>query len=90
MSDARITPRNQKAPSSRWLAATFALLLLLLLAGGAWFYRAQEQQLRREAEADLQAIADLKVSQIVGWRAERLADAAVLAHSPLFIEGVAR
>lgn len=76
--------------SHRWLMAALMLVLLVVLAGGGWFYRAQEQHLREDAEEDLEAIAQLKASQIVSWRAERLADAAVLGHSLFFIEGTVR
>lgn len=81
-------PQNVRFP--RWLMVTLALLLLLLLAGGAWFYRTEEQHQRQHAEAELQAIADVKAAQIAAWRAERLADAAVLAQSPQLSEGMAR
>jgi PAS domain S-box-containing protein len=45
---------------------------------------------RREVEANLEAIARLKVDQIVQWRAERLGDAGVLMGSQFFAEGVQR
>jgi PAS domain S-box-containing protein len=72
----------------RWLLAASALVMLLLLSGGAWFYFVQENHLRQETQATLEAIAQLKVDQIADWRAERLSDAAVLMESPFFIEGV--
>ena len=62
----------------RWLTAILALAVLALLGGGTWFYRAQEQQLRHDAETGIEAIAQLKANQIVDWRSARLADAAVL------------
>ncbi|MEW6363859.1 MAG: PAS domain S-box protein [Acidobacteriota bacterium] len=74
----------------RWLAVVFALTMLVLLAGGGWFYRAQDRQLRQEAERTLIAIAQSKVDQIAQWRAERLDDAAVIMESPFSNEAVAR
>jgi PAS domain S-box-containing protein len=74
----------------RWPTAALALAVLGILACGAWFYRAEEQHERLDVEQRLQTIAQLKVDQIAQWRTERLADAAVLMDSPLFIEGVAR
>jgi len=68
----------------RSLVAVLALSVLVLLAGGGWFYRTQERQFRVDTEEDLQAIVQLKVDQITEWRAERLADAAVLIENPLF------
>lgn len=74
----------------RWVMAVLALVFLAVLACGVWFYRTQERHLRQEVENDLFAIAELKASQIVQWRADRLADGAILMHSPFLIEGVAR
>lgn len=78
------------SPWERAVYAAMGLALLGVLAGGAWFYRAQEQQVQREVEVDLEAIAWLKVDQIAQWRAERLEDAAVLMGSQFFAEGVVR
>lgn len=69
--------------------ASVVLLFLALWVSGAWFYRAQEQQARANVETELQAISQLKVDQLVQWRSERLADAAVLMDSEFFADGVA-
>ena len=52
--------------------------VLILLAVGIWFFRAQKQMQRQSVETNLLSIADLKVRQIAEWRAERVADAAVI------------
>jgi two-component system cell cycle sensor histidine kinase/response regulator CckA len=70
----------------RWLLAALALAMLGVLAGSAWLYRAQEQALRQKAEANLTAVAQLKVDQITQWRAEQLADAADLMEDPFFVD----
>ena len=69
---------------------TIAMVSVVLgvLAGGGWFCYAEEQRLREDAQANLQAIAELKANQIIAWRAERLADAAVVMDSPSFLEGL--
>lgn len=66
----------KRAP--RWLVLICTMVLLALLAGGGWFYNTQKQHLRGEAEATMDAVARLKVDQIVQWQGARLADAAVL------------
>ncbi len=66
----------------RWMMIVFIAALLGLCMGGAWFFHFQEQQERAQVEAELCAIARLKVDQIVQWRAERLSDAAILQESP--------
>jgi len=80
----------RKSTFPRWLAMALGLATVMLLVGGVAFYRAQEHEQRHRAEAELLAISQLKADQIAGWRAERLADAAVLMESPFFAEGVAR
>lgn len=75
---------------SRWLMAIVVTAMIVLLAGGVWFYRSQQHELQQQAEDELQAVAQLKVDQIVAWRAERLGDAALITESPLFVEGVAQ
>ncbi len=73
-----------------WVKLTFALTFLLLLAGGAWFFRAQQRQQEREVADYLWSIAQIKTKQIAEWRAERLADAAVLVERHALISSVKR
>ncbi|HSR36808.1 MAG TPA: hypothetical protein VLL73_06460, partial [Desulfurivibrionaceae bacterium] len=79
----------QQAAVPRWLLALMAVILLGLLAGGFWFYRSQEAHHRQIAEANLNAIAKLKVEQIVQWRRERLADAGFIMEGPFYVENMA-
>ena len=74
----------------RRVAVALAAALLTLLTGGAWFYRSQEQSIRRAASEQLESVGRIKADLIVGWRAERLGDAAILQESPFFAQGVAR
>jgi hypothetical protein len=41
---------------------------MMLLTGGGWFYIAQKNRLKDDAESDLSAMARLKVDQISPWR----------------------
>ena len=74
--------------SQRKLILILCLAVVGLAGAGTWFYFSEERQLRRNAEAALQAIADLKVNQISEWREERLGDAAVIMESPFLNEAV--
>ncbi len=74
-------PRSGPIASSRRTVAVFIFPLIALLSGGAWFFLHQAGKLRATVEADLVAIAALKVDQISQWRAERLGDASVLSES---------
>jgi len=58
---------------ARWMAV-FAVACMALLAAGRWFYLQERQTIRTARHQELQAIANLKVGQLVAWREERLAD----------------
>jgi len=74
----------------RWLAAILVLAVALILAAGAWFYRDHGRHMRREVEQHLEIVAALKTDQIAAWRAERLADAAVLVENRYFVQEALR
>jgi len=69
-----------------------ALLAIVAVVGTLGFlYLKRVDAAAREAVRDnLEAVAELKVRQIVNWRAERLGDANVLMESPFLAEAVAR
>ncbi|MBN2105146.1 PAS domain S-box protein [bacterium] len=62
----------------RWIVIIFTTFILSLLCIGFLFFKAQQTHQRRIVESRLMDIAHLKARQIADWRAERLADAAVL------------
>ena len=78
------------SPPQPWLKVIIGLTMMVLLAGGIWFYRGQERLIQHAVEAELQAIARLKIEQIANWRTERLNDSAVIMESPFFNEAVAK
>lgn len=74
----------------RWLMAALMLVMAVILAGGLWVYLTQQQRARQDVEAQLQSITQLKIEQIVSWRAERIGDAGAFTGNTFFIEGVRR
>jgi PAS domain S-box-containing protein len=68
----------------------FAGVLAALLLGGLWFYESERRRLQSEAEANLEAIAKLKVEQIVQWRTERRSGGLVIMDDPALAAGLAR
>ncbi len=81
--------KKEMSSSSRQLVVVIVLSMLALIAGGAWFYWDQQQHVRGDVEKGLQAIAELKVNQIAGWRSEHLRDATMVTESPFFADAVA-
>ncbi|MEI7637876.1 MAG: PAS domain S-box protein [Syntrophus sp. (in: bacteria)] len=73
-----------------------AIVMLFLLIAGiiltAWFlyYRQSENNFRTEMENQLTTITDLKVSEIVQWKKERLSDANALKENKAFAALVRR
>jgi hypothetical protein len=63
-------------------------VIVLILAGGMIYLYNYTAEIRDEKKNDLQAIAELKLGQIVSWRKEKFGDAYVLSESPLFCEAV--
>jgi len=73
------------SPSKRiyWiLISVFFLFSLAIAAAGYVFYDHHKKSLRQEKQDQIEAIADLKVKQIVDWRKERLSDGLVSLESP--------
>lgn len=75
-----------EAAAFRWTARGLLLTFLFFSAGigtaGYCYYRHQETAFRTGAEHQLSAVADLKVQQIVDWRANNLDDAELVAGDP--------
>lgn len=80
----------EKPRFARWVIVAIAALSLAVIAGGYWFYRDQNQSARRTAQQELASIAQLKASQIVQWRADRLGDAGVISGTSFTGEVVSR
>ena len=57
-----------------------------MVAGGVWLYYVQAASLRERAEAELAAIASLKIDQIESWRTQHLRTAERLTESRLYAE----
>jgi PAS domain S-box-containing protein len=59
----------------RILLILFCAISFSLAAGGYWLHRREVEAIKKDKYEDLKGIADLKASQILEWRRERLADA---------------
>lgn len=75
----------ERADPGPWpLLAVFCLFALGLLAAGWSYFRSYELQVRAGVEAQLSAVADLKVADLVRFRWERLGDADLTAGNAAF------
>ena len=68
----------------------FLVLALAIAATGYAAFAHLKESIRQDKYGDLGAIADLKVSQIVGWLDARRADGAAVAADPVLAEEVRR
>ena len=64
------------------LLIVFIVLSIGIGVSGYVFYEDQKQHIKIEKLNELSAVAELKKSQIVNWRRERLRDAAIILESP--------
>ncbi len=74
---------------SHWIILISVFMSVAVLTGGAWFYWFVKEQNRQSVESELQAIAELKIDQIITWRDDRLADSEVLMNSVSLNEDIA-
>jgi len=73
---------GERAPYG--LIVTYLILAAGILASGYFFYRGYEKSYRIEVERQLTAIAELKVTELIKWRNERLDDGAVIYNNSVF------
>ena len=77
---------RQKLPFN--LVVIFLVLAVGIMISGYLYYAQQKEQLKKEAGNNISSIAELKTSEIVKWKKERLGDASVLMGNPFIVEAV--
>ncbi|MBM4137372.1 MAG: hypothetical protein FJ241_11150 [Nitrospira sp.] len=75
--------KSFKVPSH--LIIIFLVLSISIWAIGYLYYEKQKENIKKDTQVTLSAIADLKVSQIVNWRKDRLGDANIIFENHLVI-----
>ncbi len=81
---------DTRARSKRLAVLAFGVLAAGIVGGAFLFYREYEGRYQVQVERELAAVADLKVGQLVQWRAERSGDASVFLQNPAFSRLVRR
>ncbi len=91
---ALFVPSVSSAPSRHssvgGLLALFAVFAAAIGATAFFYTERQAMDARKAAYETLDAIANLKVHEIVSWRGERLGDAAAIAGNPLASDAAAK
>jgi PAS domain S-box-containing protein len=77
------------AKKFRWIIIALGVILLTITVTGAWFFQNQQAAMHAVMVRDLSAVAQLKVDQLVSWRAERLSNAELIISSQPFLRQVA-
>jgi signal transduction histidine kinase len=75
------------------LLLVFLILAIFISSAGLIYYQSQKKEIKKNVEEELLAISNLKLSQIVNWRKERLADAATIRDNFLiapYVQGLIR
>jgi len=64
------------------LLVLLSIISMLLLAGGYLYYSSEAKSIRTIKSQEIQAIAALKINQIIQWRKERFDDAFMATRGP--------
>jgi PAS domain S-box-containing protein len=70
------------------LIVVFVLLSLVVWYLGSLYYYTQRDRIKNEKQSELSAIANLKASEVIAWKNERLNDADLLIFNPLLKDGI--
>jgi PAS domain S-box-containing protein len=84
------THRQTERRTAHILILIFVLLAAGIVTAGSLYYRDYQEHYRARVESQISAIADLKVGELVQFRKERLADAAILFRNVSFSAQVRR
>lgn len=68
----------------------FLGISILVTSGGYIYYNYRKEIIRTEKLNDLKAIADLKMIQILNWRAERISDAELIVNNPFIRKNIGK
>ena len=80
--------KSVERPKFNWLVPSLIFLPILLctILGGWLYYKEGNRSALQDASLNLDAIAELKINQIVNWRKELLADAFVVSQNPFTLD----
>ncbi|MCX6170334.1 MAG: PAS domain S-box protein [Ignavibacteriales bacterium] len=69
----------------KWQVLSLIGVISVLLISGAYFYLSFESKsIRTSKHLEIQAIAEMKIQQLVHWRKDKTSDVTVISQSPFF------
>jgi PAS domain S-box-containing protein len=88
-SETLITTRpDSKSFYFSMILVILAGLAILVSVGGYFYFQSERNSMKRNVEAQLNAVVKLKVNQVTSWRQERLSDARNIMADNFFPEGI--
>lgn len=87
---------DSKTPDAANMRAAYLLVIIFVFLGtgiltaGYLYFRSHEKHYLDKVEQELSAIKELKVSQIVTWREERIKDVMIISESRAIINSISR
>ncbi len=77
--------KDSNSTTNIWQVITLIGVTSVLLIAGAFFYFSYESKsIRSNKHREIQAIAEMKIQQLIQWHQDRTADVTVISQSPFF------
>ncbi len=77
--------RDSNSTTNIWQVLTLiGVTSVLLITGAFFFFSYESKSIRSSKHREIQAIAEMKIQQLVQWHQDRTADVTVISQSPFF------
>ncbi|MCX6699898.1 MAG: PAS domain S-box protein [Methanomicrobiales archaeon] len=76
--------RRNGLRTRNFMVLFFVIMVVMILASSYVYYQNYEKNYKLEINRHLTAVSDLKVKELVDWKTERMVDAGIFFHNPLF------
>ena len=76
--------RRNGLRTRNFMVLFFVIMAVMIIASSYVYYQNYEKNYKLEIDHQLTAVSDLKVNELVDWKTERMGDAGIFFHNPLF------
>ncbi len=76
--------RRNGLRTRNFMVLFFVIMAVMIIASSYVYYQNYEKNYKLEIDHQLTAVSDLKVNGLVDWKTERMGDAGIFFHNPLF------